>query len=187
MDDSPSKSSQEKMELLVPDSRVVILGEFINDIFIDISKPLTYLAQQSNEPITLYLSSPGGDALEGMAIVDLISRCRSRYGTEIHGVVLGQAMSAAAIILQACDFRIAYSHSVIMLHGPSVLTSGDAKGMEAEHTLMHLLIEQCLDLLESRTKRNRDYWKAVMDTSTPKYYTAQQALEEGLIDSIGDV
>lgn len=181
MEDKPAA-----MDLLVPESRIVILGEFINNIFLDICKPMTYLAVKSGDPITLYISSPGGDAIEGMAIIDTINRCRSEFEVSTEGVVLGQAMSAAAIILQACDIRIAHKNSVIMLHGPSVVAAGDVKSMEAEQGLMDLIVNIALDLLEKRTKMPRDYWENIMKSSTPKYYTAEQALAEGLIDSIGD-
>lgn len=75
-------------------------------------KGLHILDSLSDSPINIIMNNPGGDEYHCAAIYDAIKNCRSR----IVGKVFGHAMSAGAIILQACDERLVAKSAKIMVH-----------------------------------------------------------------------
>ncbi|MFA6340985.1 MAG: ATP-dependent Clp protease proteolytic subunit [Candidatus Paceibacterota bacterium] len=66
-----------------------------------------------NSPdITVLISSVGGNVGDGLFIYDLLSL----YPGRKTAIVVGEAYSMAAIILQACDKRFAMRHAKILTH-----------------------------------------------------------------------
>ena len=77
---------------------------------------LLYLdAQRSDEPIHLYINSPGGSVTDGLAIHDVMRQCRH----PVYTYCMGQASSMAAVLLAAGARRFALPNSQIMIHQPS--------------------------------------------------------------------
>ena len=174
-----------QLNLLIPDHRAVILPDDIDDlVVVELSRQLLQMAEASSDPVTIYIASNGGDALMSLSIIDLIGLLQTKYHIEVIGLVLGQAMSGAAFILQACDTRIALPNSIIMLHGPSGVTVGDARSLDAETQLTTKLRDIFLRLLVRKTATFSNYWEKVLMDSVPKYYTAQEALTAGLVDVV---
>ncbi len=177
--------SEPQVSLRVPGTRSVILPDDIDDlVVIDLTKHLIQLANESKEPVELLISSNGGDALSSIAIIDLLSRLRGRYGVDIDGVVLGQALSGAAFILQACTMRQMYSNAVLMIHGPTSALTVDTRSLEAETKLVGKMRTSFSRLLCKRTKQLLNYWEAILKDNTPEYYSADEALAAGLIDVV---
>ena len=102
------KLRQNRMVLLIGDVDGVDRG-FIEDIRI-------LLLEDSTEPITIVISSPGGNVFSGISIIRAIREAQSK-GIRIIGEVHGQAMSMAFFILQCCDERRMGSLCTLMAHG----------------------------------------------------------------------
>jgi ATP-dependent protease ClpP protease subunit len=84
-------------------TRTVALHDEINaDSARRTIKNLYMLDQESDQPITLLLSSGGGDDYSGTAIYSAIKRCRSAVTIEVSGWI----MSMAVFVLQAGDRRV---------------------------------------------------------------------------------
>lgn len=73
---------------------------------------IIWLNAKSDEKITLYINSSGGDIAAGLDIYDIIKHSKA----PITGIVYRQANSMAIIALQACKSRKAMSHSEICFH-----------------------------------------------------------------------
>ncbi len=67
---------------------------------------------RGDRSIRLILNSFGGEDDHARAIIAAIRM----HPADIHGIVMGRAESAAAWILQCCDWRIMTTHSSLMLH-----------------------------------------------------------------------
>lgn len=142
-----------------------------------------FFSDQKKE-ITLLITSDGGEVTPGLSIIDSIRHIQARDG-QVIGQVWGHAESMACDVLQACDVRRCSRSSILMVHGAWSDFSGlDIEGMRAETKLMARITNFMLDLYTNRTKKPRTYWKTVMGRKNPRYYTAEEALEVGLVDEI---
>jgi len=90
-------------------------------------KNITFLDRVSDEPITIYWNSAGGDWDKGMAIYDSI--LGSRSNTTV--VCFGMVSSMGTIILQAADSRLLSNNCDFMMHDGSEWFGGEAKTAEA--------------------------------------------------------
>lgn len=138
----------------------------------------------SMRPVTIYIDSYGGsvDALAHMIeTLDEISN-------PIITVCLGKAMSCGAILLSHGDFRFCGPHSRIMLHEISSGTWGDVHDMHADVQESRRMNEYFMGLLAKNCglKNYNELRKLIKDQDgRERYFTAEQAVQFGLIDAIG--
>lgn len=138
----------------------------------------------STQPIIIAISSSGGDVLGGFALMDEMDIIRSISRIKFQGLVQGYAMSMALTILQACDLRVAGAFSMFMAHGSSLGAIGDVTDIKANVQLTDKLHEKIAILYARRSKKSVDEWVSIFQHNSPWFMTAEEALEEGLIDEI---
>lgn len=127
------------------------------------TQTLIWLDQRSRRPITVFLSTPGGDIFSGLALFDVIRSMRAPTTT----INLGCTASMGAILLQAGQRRLVARNSWLMMHEPlNVYPEGaetNAVRLQVEAKLMTRLQQQFLDILTERSKMKRkdleDNWK----------------------------
>lgn len=106
--------------------RVIFLTGVIEDGTAEsIIQQLLYLDQQSHEPITLYINSPGGYCTEGIGILNTMECIQS----PIHAIGYGMVCSMGATILCRCDKRGALEGTEIMFHQISGGAYGNIQDM----------------------------------------------------------
>jgi len=153
--------------------------EFINDIHV-------LLHEESKDPITVIIASPGGEAFSGFAMVRAV-RIAQKAGIKIIGNVHGYACSMAFFLLQVCDERIMGKLDVLMAHGITTGFTGDMKNIEAETKLLTYWHTEWADLVAKRCVgeyTESGFWFEVFRDNTPQWYTAGECKEMGLIDKI---
>jgi len=131
------------------------------------------------QPITLLINSWGGSEMDGYAIFDMI---KSVPNTTI-GVVVGQAMSTASIILQACTHRVIMPNSWIMVHAGSTALDDHSINVEVEGEQIKKLRMKMISIYAERSGHRKSDWNRW--TKFNKYYNAEEALKIGLVDKIG--
>lgn len=110
--------------MISPNRVVDLRGELTKEAGEDISSKLYQLDKESKEPIVLAINSKGG---RGIAIVTIL-RAIKEIKSSVYGVVVGIAHSAAFVILQSCEQRIACTHpNVSLLFHPSKIHVEDLK------------------------------------------------------------
>jgi ATP-dependent Clp protease, protease subunit len=162
--------------------RIVWLGEGIdNNVANSVVQQLLALQMDDQtRPITLYINSPGGSIVDGMAIYDTIRRSPC----PVHAVVAGMAASMGAVILSGCTKgqRAILPHGEVLLHQPLGGARGQATDVEIsakrilkmKEMLLQLLADNCGKPLERLAEDcDRDYW---LDAAEAKAY--------GIIDRI---
>lgn len=101
------------------EDRIIFLGVQIDDASADdvMAQLLVLESQDPDRDIVMYINSPGGSFTAMTAIYDTMQYIRP----EIQTVVLGQAASAAAVILAAGTpgKRLALPNARILIHQPS--------------------------------------------------------------------
>jgi ATP-dependent Clp protease protease subunit len=162
--------------------RIVWFGEEVNNRTANrCVRQLTYLAlEDAKKPITLYLNSPGGSIVDGMAIYDTIRRSPA----PVHCIVSGMAASMGAIILSGCakGHRKIMKHGEVLLHQPLGGARGQATDVEIsakrilkmKEMLLKILAENCGQPFEKVAEDcDRDYW---LDAADAKAY--------GIVDEV---
>ena len=165
------------------EERIIFLGVQIDDASAnDVMAQLLVL--ESTDPdrdIIMYINSPGGSFTSLMAIYDTMQFVRP----DIQTVCLGQAASAAAVLLAAGTpgKRLAVPNARILIHQPA--TEGiygqvsDLEIQAAEISRMRKLLEETLAKHSGKTPE-----QVRNDIERDKILTAAEAKEYGIIDEI---
>jgi len=145
------------------------------------------LAEEGRWPITVVLSSPGGLVDGGFALMDEIAAVRAA-GVPVHGLVQGLAASMAVTILQACEYRAAGPHALLMVHGPHGWVYGDQRDRKAHEHGYALQVARLARAYAARTAPLggmdlRD-WERIFEEDTPIWLSAEEALRRHLVDAI---
>lgn len=165
------------------EDRIIFLGTPINDEVAN-AVMAQLLCLQSMDPerdISIYINSPGGSFTALTAIYDTMRYIKP----DIQTVCLGQAASAAAVILAAGTKgkRLALPNSRILIHQPATEggygQSSDLEIQAREILRIRSLMEQML-----ADDTGQDVEKVSKDIERDKYLTAQEAIAYGIVDDI---
>jgi ATP-dependent Clp protease, protease subunit len=165
------------------EDRIIFLGTPISDDIANaVMAQLLCLQQMDAErDIEIYINSPGGSFTALTAIYDTMRYIKP----DVRTVCLGQAASAAAVILAAGTKgkRLALPNSRILIHQPATEggygQSSDIEIQAREILRIRSLMEQML--AEDTGKTTEEVSR---DIERDKYLTAEQALEYGIIDEV---
>ena len=166
------------------EERIIFLGVQIDDASAnDVMAQLLVL--ESTDPdrdILMYINSPGGSFTSLMAIYDTMQYVRP----EITTVCLGQAASAAAVLLAAGSpgKRLALPNARVLIHQPAMEGGGYAQASDIEiHANELIRMREWLEqTIAHHTGRDIDLVRK--DIERDKILTAQQALEYGIVDQV---
>jgi ATP-dependent Clp protease protease subunit len=165
------------------EDRIIFLGTPISDDIANaVMAQLLCLQQMDAErDIEIYINSPGGSFTALTAIYDTMRYIKP----DVRTVCLGQAASAAAVILAAGTKgkRLALPNSRILIHQPATEggygQSSDIEIQAREILRIRSLMEQMLAEDTGRTTE-----EVSRDIERDKYLTAEQAREYGIIDEV---
>jgi ATP-dependent Clp protease protease subunit len=166
------------------EDRIIFLGVQVDDASADdiMAQLLVLESQDPDRDITMYINSPGGSFTAMTAIYDTMQYIRPQIQT----VVLGQAASAAAVLLAAGapGKRLALPNSRVLIHQPSAGESGrgQASDIEIQAKEIMRLREWLEETLSKHSKRSVAEVKSDLDRD--KILVANEALEYGLIDQV---
>ena len=167
------------------EERIIFLGPQVDDTSAnDIMAQLLVLeGLDPDRDITMYINSPGGSFTSLMAIYDTMQYVRP----DVRTVCLGQAASAAAVLLAAGapGKRAALPNARVLIHQPA--TEG-ARGQVSDLEIQAAEIQRMRTLMEETLARHtgRSAEQISEDTDRDKILTAQEALEYGIIDQVFD-
>ncbi|MFG2137649.1 ATP-dependent Clp protease proteolytic subunit [Streptomyces sp. NPDC048650] len=164
--------------------RIIFLGTAIDDTAAnDVMAQLVHLEHSAPEQdISLYINSPGGSFTAMTAVYDTM-----RYvSCDIETVCLGQAASAAAVLLAAGapGKRLALPGARVLIHQPSLAepVQGQATDLHIQATELLRTRDKLEELLARHTGRPREQIAA--DIERDKIFDARAAQEYGLIDGV---
>jgi ATP-dependent Clp protease, protease subunit len=162
--------------------RIIFLGTPIDDQVgnLVMAQLLHLESDDPDKDIHLYINSPGGDITSLFAVYDTIQYIRPDVST----IVMGQAASAAAVILAAGQRgkRLALPHSRVLIHQPHGGASGQAVDIEIQAREI-LRYRKLLDeILAMHTGQPLE--KISKDTDRDFIMTSEQAKEYGIVDEV---
>jgi ATP-dependent Clp protease protease subunit len=165
------------------EDRIIFLGVQVDDASADdvMAQLLVLESTDPDRDIILYINSPGGSFTALTAIYDTMQYVKP----EIQTVCLGQAASAAAVLLAsgAPGKRLALPNARVLIHQPAI-EGGYAQASDIEIHANELL--RMREWLEDTIARHsgQDPERVRMDIERDKILTAQQAKEYGLVDQV---
>lgn len=167
------------------EERIIFLGTQVDDTSAnDIMAQLLVLeGLDPDRDITMYINSPGGSFTSLMAIYDTMQYVRP----DVRTVCLGQAASAAAVLLAAGapGKRACLPNSRVLIHQPA--TQG-TQGQVSDLEIQAKEIERMRTLMEQTLARHtgRSAEQVRIDTDRDKILTAEEAVEYGIVDQVFD-
>ena len=165
------------------EDRIIFLGTPISDDIANavMAQLLCLQSMDPERPISMYINSPGGSFTALTAIYDTMRYIKP----DVQTICLGQAASAAAVLLAAGTKgkRLALPNSRILIHQPA--TEG-GYGQSSDLEIQAKEIMRIRGLMEGMLadSTGQSIEKISHDIERDKYLTAEEAVEYGIVDDI---
>lgn len=165
---------------LLSERKIFIEGEITANTAMEFVKQLLYLNIESEETITVFINSPGGEINSGLLMYDAIIGSKAPVRT----ICMGKAYSMGAVLFTCAKERFMLPNSELMLHQP--LLGGRVSGNASS-------IRSISDsLLETKRKLNKliaihtGKTEKEIDEATgfDHYYSPDEAVDFHLADKI---
>jgi ATP-dependent Clp protease, protease subunit len=162
--------------------RIIFLGQQVDDQIANlvVAQLLHLESQDPDKDISIYINSPGGSIYAGMAIYDTMQFIKPDVST----ICCGIAMSMGSLLLTAGapGKRMALPNSRILIHQPSA-------GFEGQSTDIEIHAREILKTRDTIEKiyahhTGKTIEEAHADMERDRFFTAEQAVAYGLIDSV---
>ncbi|WP_432933546.1 ClpP family protease [Microbispora sp. CA-135349] len=181
---SPSGSYRDRLnEKLFHQRTLMLTGEVDDEMAERVCAEMVLLASADSErDIILYINSPGGSVLAGLAIYDTMKLVPNDVVT----VALGMAASMGQVLLASGTHgkRISLAHSRIMMHQPSAGIGGTAIDISIQAENLKYMKRQSEEILAAETGRTVE--EIAADSDRDRWFTPEQARDYGMIDEIVD-
>ncbi|MBQ9631376.1 MAG: Clp protease ClpP [Lachnospiraceae bacterium] len=166
--------------------REILLNGYIDDevwfgdeITPDALHDLLYAERKdTSEDVHIRLNSYGGSCNAAVRMHDDLAA----YPGKVSITISGTAASAATVLCMAADSLDMTPGSLYMIHDPSIVAMGNVHDLKDAIRLLEASKESILNVYETRMKITREQASAMMSKTT--WMDAQEALEDGFIDSI---
>ncbi|AOH43688.1 ATP-dependent Clp protease proteolytic subunit [Anaerolineaceae bacterium oral taxon 439] len=162
--------------------RIIFLGTAIDAQVANlIIAQLLYLSREDSErDIQFYINSPGGVVYAGLAIYDTMQMIPNRINT----VACGVTASFGTVLLTAGSkgHRFALPNATIHMHQPLGGAEGQASDIEIQAKEILRLKTDLTAIMSRHTGQTTE--TILHDTDRDRYFTAEQAVEYGLIDKV---
>lgn len=130
--------------------------EPITDATIDLFRDLP-----ENEPLNIYINSPGGSVFAATTICAILDRCKNEINTYVDGL----AASAATFILFAGNMNVNPS-SMVMIHKPSVTCQGNADELLESAATLDKIQSQMVDIYAKKCKCSEEELHALINAES---------------------
>jgi ATP-dependent Clp protease protease subunit len=162
--------------------RIIFLGTPIDDQIANlvVAQLLHLESEDPEKDISLYINSPGGSIYSGLAIYDTMQFIKP----DINTMCVGVAMSMGSLLLAAGTKgkRATLPNSRILIHQPSAGFEGQSTDIEI-HAREILNVRERIDsIYAEHTGRPEEQVRADMERD--RFFTAEQAVEYGLVDRV---
>ncbi|MCY1429878.1 ATP-dependent Clp protease proteolytic subunit [compost metagenome] len=168
------------MEHVIKARKVFIIGTVGEKMARDVVQQLHILAAINDEPIQVFVNSPGGHVESGDMIFDAI-----RFiSPKVIMVGSGSVASAGALIYVAADKENRYSlpNTRFLLHQPSGGMQGPASNLDIYRREIVRMKDRLDEIFAQATGKTAGQISA--DTQRDLWLSAKEAVEYGLVNKI---
>lgn len=129
-------------------------------------------------PVTLWISSPGGDCIAASRIYSMLMD----YPSEVTVKIDGLAASAASVIAMAGTTVLMAPTALLMIHNPATAAFGDHADMQSAIEMLDEVNQSIINAYEIRTGLSPKQLSRMMDDET--WMNAKKAIELGFADGM---
>lgn len=175
------KDGLESLHIRFLKTRTILLsGEINKDLAERAVRQLLLLETEGEEPIRVFIDSPGGDADAGYAIFDMLRFVKP----EVKTIGMGTVASAAALVHLAAsrENRLSLPNAHFLIHQPLSGIRGVATEIEIHARELEKLQTKINKLIAEET--GQKVAKVAKDTDRDYWLNAEEALQYGLISRI---
>lgn len=160
-----------------------IKGEITCEVADAFCEQFVYLLRKGNEPIRVWISSPGGSVPDGLRIYDMLISVKE---TPIYTIAYGPVYSMAGVLFVAGTkgCRLMLPHTRLMLHPASYSGGygGSLKDMRAKSDMLQEYEDITNQILSVHSGQSVE--RIVQENSYDHFYTVDKAIEYGFCDRI---
>lgn len=159
---------------------VFVFGEITDKLALAVSKRLLALAEESDAPITVFVSSPGGHVESGDVVHDMINF----VSAPVTVVGTGWVGSAAAHIFLGApkERRVCLPNTRFLIHQPAGGMRGVAADIAIQAQQLVKIRERIARVISTQTGQAFD--KVMQDIDRDYWMTAEEALAYGIVSRI---
>jgi ATP-dependent Clp protease, protease subunit len=162
--------------------RIIFLGTPIDDQVANlvVAQLLHLESEDPEKDISMYINSPGGSIYSGLAIYDTMMFVKP----DVQTMCVGVAMSMGSLLLSAGTRgkRAVLPNSRILIHQPSAGFEGQSTDIEIHAREILNLRARIDEIYSLHTGRSSEEVRADMERD--RFFTAEQAVEYGLVDRV---
>ena len=162
--------------------RIVFIGSPIDDQVANlaVAQLLHLESEDADKDVSLYINSPGGSVYAGLGIYDTMQFIKP----DVQTICFGVAMSMGSVLLAggAAGKRMSLPNSRILIHQPSGGYEGQSADIQIHAREIVELRERVDEIYSRHTGQTAE--QVHDDMERDRYFTAEQALDYGLIDRI---
>ena len=175
------KNDGDYNEKFLKTRQILLSGEIDEDIAQDVIKQLFTLEAESDEPIKIYIDSPGGSVDSGFAIFDTIRFINA----PVYTIGMGLVASAGALVLLAApkENRLAFPNSHYLIHQPLLSgLRGTATEIEIHATEIEKTRARINEIISEETGKSLK--QVAKDTDRDYWLVSKEAVDYGLVSRI---
>lgn len=161
--------------------RIIYMGDSFTDETCNLLvAQLLYLDNISNDPINIYINSPGGSVIDGLSVIDTINLINSPVRTTCTGL----AASMAAVLLSCGEkgSRAVLPHSRVMIHQVSAGMSGDFTDLEIELKQTERCKKDIYKILANNLDKSYEEIEKLCDRNN--WFVGEEAVKLGIVDKV---
>ncbi len=173
-------TSEDFSEKMMKTRTILLSGEVNKELAEKVVKQLLLLEAEGDDPIKVFIDSPGGDVDAGFAIFDMMRFVKP----DVYTIGMGLVASAGALILLASpkERRIGLPNSHYLIHQPLSGIRGVATEIEIHAKELEKLRQKLNELISKET--GQDPAKVEQDTDRDYWMNANEALTYGLLSKV---
>ena len=174
------QTNQGLYEKILKTRSILLSGEINKDSADKFIKDLLVLESESQDPVKVFINSPGGDVDAGFAIYDMV-----RFvSCPVIMIGMGLVASAASLVLLAvpADRRVALPNSSYLIHQPLSEMKGNATDIEIHALQLEKVKAKLNSIISEATGTNLETVAA--DTDRDHWLNAEEAKSYGLVSRI---
>jgi ATP-dependent Clp protease protease subunit len=179
-EDSKQAGADPLLAKMLKTRTILLSGEIKKDLAERTIRQLLLLEDMGDEPIRVFIDSPGGDADAGYAVFDMIRFVKPPVWT----IGMGLVASAAALILLASpkEQRVGLPNSHYLIHQPLSGIRGVATDIEIHARELDKLRAKINRLIADET--GQAFEQVEKDTDRDYWMNAEEAVKYGLITKV---
>jgi ATP-dependent Clp protease, protease subunit len=164
------------------EQRILVLGEAVDESSANrlVTQLLLLSVDDPRSDICLFVNSPGGSVMDGLAIYDTMQLIPNDVAT----VAIGFAASMGQVLLcgGTTGKRFALPNAQVLMHEGSAGLAGSAADVEIQAASLMDTLDRMRRIISHHTGNSLD--RVVADVGRDRWFDAEQARDYGFVDHV---